>query len=89
MANTFNRAKYVNIKGSFEIRNYFDDTLYKKESVSTIPTDTAVTPDVNGDYIGVYYIEGDRFISDNWYDNSTGWLWPSGLTWDNNMARTL
>lgn len=89
MSSTFYRAKYTEFKGKYEIRNYFDNTLYKTESVSTIPIDDAVIPDVNGDYIGVYYVEGDIFIVDTWYDITTGWLWPPELIWDNNMYRTL
>lgn len=89
MSYTYYRAKYTEFKGSYEIRNYFDDTLYKTELSSTIPTDPAITPDINGDYIGVYYVEGDYFIADYWYDNNTGWLWPSELTWELNMAKSL
>jgi len=89
MASTFNRAKYINNKGSYEIRNYFDDTLYKTELSSTIPTDPEITPDINGDYIGVYYVEGDYFIADYWYDNNTGWIWLSELTWELNMSRSF
>lgn len=89
MASTFNRAKYINNKGSYEVRNYFDDTLYKTELSSTIPNDSAIIPDRDGNYIGVYYMEGDYFIADYWYDNNTGWIWLSELTWELNMARTL
>jgi hypothetical protein len=89
MASTFNRAKYINNKGSYEVRNYFDDTLYKTELSSTIPTDPSIIPDVDGNYIGVYYVEGDYFVPDYWYDNNTGWIWLSELTWELNMARTL
>jgi len=89
MALTFNRAKYINNKGSYEVRNYFDDTLYKTELSSTIPNDSAIIPDRDGNYIGVYYVEGDYFVPDYWYDNNTGWIWLSELTWELNMARTL
>jgi hypothetical protein len=89
MDSTFNRAKYINNKGSYEVRNYFDDTLYKTELSSTIPNDSAIIPDRDGNYIGVYYVEGDYFIADYWYDNNTGWLWLSELTWELNMARAL
>lgn len=89
MPNTYYRAKYIEYNGNYEIRNYFDNTLYKKESVSTIPTDPTITPDINGDYIGVYYVEGDRFIVDSWYDITTGWIWPPELIWDYNTQRTL
>jgi len=89
MASTFNRAKYINNKGSYEVRNYFDDTLYKTELSSTIPNDSAIIPDRDGNYIGVYYVEGDYFVPDYWYDNNTGWIWLSELTWELNMARTL
>lgn len=89
MPNTYYRAKYIEYNGNYEIRNYFDNTLYKKESVSTIPTDPTITPDINGDYIGVYYVEGDRFIADSWYDITTGWMWITELTWDYNTHRTL
>lgn len=89
MNSTFNKAKYINNKGSYEIRNYFDDTLYKTELSSTIPTDSSIIPDVDGNYIGVYYVEGDYFVPDYWYDNNTGWIWLSELTWEINMAKTL
>lgn len=89
MSYTYYRAKYTEFKGIYEIRNYFDDTLYKTELSSTIPNDPTITPDINGDYIGVYYVEEDRFIADEWYDITTGWIWVTELTWELNMARSL
>lgn len=89
MSYTYYRAKYTEFKGNYEIRNYFDNTLYKTELSSTIPYDPLIKPDVDGNYIGVYYVEGDYFIADYWFDNNTGWLWPTELTWELNIARSL
>lgn len=87
--NSFYRAKYINNNGTFEVRNYFDNTLYKTENTNSIPSDEFVLPDNNGDYIGVYYQEGNYFIADNWYDIPTGWIWPSTLEWELNYRRSL
>lgn len=84
----FYRSKYINNRGVFEIRNYFDNTLYKTEQNNSLLTDEYVTPDINGDYMGVYYDEGDRFICDNWFDEETGWIWTSDLTWENQIYKT-
>jgi hypothetical protein len=87
--NSFYRSKYIYNNGVFEIRNYFDNTLYKTENVNTIPFDEFILPNENGDYIGVYYLEGNYFIVDNWYDIPTGWIWPPNMEWELNYRRTI
>ena len=34
------------------------------------------------DTLGVWDDVNRRFIPDGWYDDTTGWLWPSGSNWD-------
>ena len=60
-------------------------TVLKTETVSKVPTDDPDIELVNGSYYnGVYYEEGNYFIADWYYDEPTGWIWPSFLKWDPN-----
>ncbi len=38
------------------------------------------------DTIGVWDSINNRFIPDGWYDETTGWLWPEDLNWNNYNA---
>jgi len=34
------------------------------------------------DTLGVWDDVNRKFIPDGWYDDTTGWIWPSGSNWD-------
>ena len=38
------------------------------------------------DTIGVWDNINNCFIPDGWYDETTGWLWPEDLNWNNYNA---
>ncbi len=65
-------------------------TVLKTETESTVPTDDPSIELVNGSYYnGVYYEEGDYFIADDYYDYTTGWIWPADMPWDPNWAKSI
>lgn len=78
----FIRAKYKENNRLFETRNFYTNELLKSQNVNTVIQGERIFPDENGFFIGVYCVDNDIFIVDDWYDMETGWIWLYDEPWN-------
>lgn len=64
---------------------YNSGTIQSKDDSSQLATNQTKywkTEDGVSDTLGVWDDTNRKFIPDGWYDSTTGWLWPSGSTFN-------
>jgi len=64
---------------------YNSGTVQSQDTSTELATNQTkywVTEEGVSDTLGVWDDVNRRFIPDGWYDDTTGWLWPSGSYYD-------